>query len=338
MAERAPSQRLDCQTDAVNSEGRVVFIFVVLSSAVVNAAQNVQAILLEVGDKEIKGIQQVKETLRNLISFAGIANAFLDKVAAMLYYCQSDSVAAVEEGLNSLPPNLDTVPDWLDLLDKLATEAINKHSELADAYKTARAHCSVAAEVCAHMARESQRKKRATRGIGGTAAGAALAGGTAAAAGGVVATGVAASAIAGVFTLGIGTIVGLGITAVTGTAVGAAGVAAGVATAVVTHCIASDYAKSEAAFRKICGDFDALLDFAYDLRGGVAQVHTTLEDAAAQVSNISYCVDRTNIALIKDSVKRLKTMCAASSDNISRSREDVRGKIEELRAKFRSVY
>ena len=337
MAERALSQRRDGRTDAVNSEGRMVFIFVVLSSAVVNAAQNVQAILLEVGNKQIKGIQQVKETLRNLISFAGIANAFLDKVAAMLYYCQSDSVAAVE-GLNSLPPNLDTVPDWLGLLDKLATEAINKHSELADAYKTARDHCRVAAEVCAHMARESQRKKRATRGIGGTAAGAALAGGTAAAAGGVVATGVAISAIAGVFTLGIGTIVGLGITAVTGTAVGVTGVAAGVATAVVTHCIASDYAKSEAAFRKICGEFDALLDFAYDLRGGVAQVHATLEDTAAQVSNISYCVDRTNIPLTKDSVKRLKMMCAASSDNISRSREDVRGKIEELRAKFRSVY
>ena len=110
------------------------------------------------------------------------------------------------------------------------------------------------------------KKKVAARGVGGTAAGAAAAGGTAAAAGSVVATGVAASAIAGVFTFGIGAIVGLGITAAAAATVGVAGAAAGITTAVATHYIASKYAKSEAEFKRIRGNFDTLLSFAFGLK------------------------------------------------------------------------
>ena len=153
-----------------------------------------------------------------------------------------------------------------------------------------------------------------------------------------MATGIAALAVAGVFTLGIGAIVGLAITATAATAVGVAGAAAGIGTAVATHHIASKYAKSEAAFKKIRGDFDNLLRFAFSLKEEVAQVHTILENVAAQVDSILYCVDRKNMSLIRDSVTRLSTVCKASYSHTSKSRECVRIKTEELCDAFKDVH
>ena len=176
------------------------------------------------------------------------------------------------------------------------------------------------------------------RGVGGTAAGAALAGGTAAAAGGVVATGVAASAVAGVFTFGIGATVGLGITAAVTATVGVAGAAAGITTAVATHYIATKYVKSEAAFKRIRGDFDTLLRFAFGLKEEMAQIHTILDNVAAQVDSILYCADRTHMSLIRDSVTRLNTVCKASYRHTSKSRDCVRDKTEQLCAAFNDVY
>ena len=186
--------------------------------------------------------------------------------------------------------------------------------------------------------RRVPKKKVAARCVGGTAAGAALAGGTAAAAGGVVATDVAASAIAGVLTFGIGTIVGLGITAATAATVGVAGAAAGITTAVATHYIASKYAKSEAEFKRIRGDFDTLLRFAFSLKEEMAKIHTVRENVAAKADSILYCADRTNMSLIRDSVARLNTVCKASYSHTSKSRDCVRIETEELRAAFNDVY
>ena len=152
-----------------------------------------------------------------------------------------------------------------------------------------------------------------------------------------MATGIAALAVAEVFTLGIGAIVGLAITATAATAVGVAGAAAGIGTAVATHHIASKYAKSEAAFKKIRGDFDNLLRFAFSLKE-VAQVHAILENVAAQVDSILYCVDRKNMSLIRDSVTRLSTVCKASYSHTSKSRECVRIKTEELCDAFKDVH
>ena len=163
-----------------------------------------------------------------------------------------------------------------------------------------------------------------------------LAGGTAA---GVVAGGIAISAVAGAFTFGIGTIVGLGVTAaMTGGVIGVGGLATGVGAAVATHHIASKYAKSAAAFKRICEDFDTLLHFAFSLKEEVAQVHTVLENVAAQVNSILYSVDRTNMPLLRDSVMRLNTVCKASYSHTSRSRECVRIKTEELRDAFNNVH
>lgn len=300
--------------------------------------QRIGEVLLEVDDEEIRRIHSVKTALHNLVLVVECAYAFLDKVNDAFYYCQSDSMAAAREGLNCSPPDLKLLRDLMGQLGNSLAQAGYKHSEFIGACEAASRSCGEAVEACALKERQYQNKKNATRGVGGTAAGVALAGGTAAAAGGVVATGVVLSAVAGVFTAGIGTIVGLGITAAAATGVGVAGVAAGVGTAVVTGHIASKYKKSEDAFRRICRDFDTLESFAYDLSEKVAEVHTTLENTSTQVDNVCYGIHQSSTNLMKDSIKRLNMVCEASYGKSSTIREDMKSKIEKLKGKYNRVY
>ena len=275
---------------------------------VVTVTQQVMVVLEEIDDEEIKHNYKVRAALHNLKLVFEAAYAFLDKVDDVFYYCQSNSMSSVIQELNRPHPNLQSLHDLMDHLGNLLAKAETKYSELVGACNAAIQSCREAEIVCARMEKESRRKKVAARGVGGTAAGATLAGGTAAAAGGVVATGVAASAVAGVLMLGIGAIVHVGL------AITASHCCSGwrsIGTAVATHHIASKYAKSAAAFKRICEDFDTLLHFAFSLKEEVAQVHTVLENVAAQVNSILYSVDRTNMSLIRDSVTLQNTVCIA---------------------------
>ena len=314
------SSKIDDLAAAMQTGGLIVSKAPAFGSAVSAVVENAQG-FLGAAKEEVKDIPQVKTALRAVKSGAEIASCFLDKVVDIFYYCQSDAITAAIKGLSCSVPDLMPLCILIGLLGKSLAQAVTNYSELVGACNAAIHSCGEAEILCARMERESRKRKVAARGVVGTA----LAGGTAAAAGGVVATGVTASAIVGVFTFGIGTIVGLGITA------------AGITTAVATHYIASKYAKSEAEFKRIRGNFDTLLSFAFSLKG-VTQIYTILENVAAQVDSILYSVDRTNVSLIRDSVTRLNTVCKASYSHTSKSRDCVRIETEELRAAFNDVY
>ena len=340
--ERPPSiaalnSKIDYLSVAMKTGGPIVSKAPAFGSAVSAVVENALG-FLGAAKEEVKNDPQVKTALHEVKLVVESASCFLDKVVDVFYYCQSDAITTAIQGLSCSVPDLMPLRNLMVLLGKSLATAETKYSELVGACNAAFRSCSEAEILCARMEKESRKKKVATRGVGGTAAGASLAGGTAAAAGGVVATGVVASAVAGVFTLGIGTIVGLGITAAAAATVGVAGAAAGIGTAVATHYIASKYAKSEAAFKSIRGDFDTLLRFAFGLKEEMAKIHTVQENVAAQVDSILYSVDRTNMSLIRDSVAHLNTVCKASYSHTSKSRDCVRRKTEELRAAFNAVY
>ena len=163
-----------------------------------------------------------------------------------------------------------------------------------------------------------------------------LAGGTAAAATGVAVGGVVISAVAGALTFGVGTIVGLRVTAaVTGGVIGVGGLATGVGAAVATHRIAKKYQESADNFRWIGAKFGALLGFAYDLEEGVAQVHTTQVNISAKVNNVKDSTNKENIALIKETLKRLQKACTDTYATISECRDEVKSKMKELKSKVK---
>ena len=326
---------IDTVTGGFERDGKLVKVMVTFGKEVVDISQKVLQAVKEAGNEEIQDIYQVKDALHRLTSVVEAAYEFLDKVDDIFYYCQSDSMEEAIRELSCSPPDLNPVCDLLSLLGNSLEKAESKYSELVEACNVASQSCREAAEMCARKETDSQNKKGITKGVGGTVAGVTLAGGTAAAAGGVAAGGIAISAVAGAFTFGIGTIVGLGVTAVAVGVVGLGGLATGVGTAVATHRIAKKYQESADNFRRIRAEFDALLGFAYDLKEGVAQVHTTQVNISAKVDNVKDSTDKENIALIKETLKRLEKACTDTYATTSACRDEVKSKMEELKSKVK---
>ena len=325
-------KNINAVADCLHVESVLVSRLVQIRTSGTNVSQQVVQVLEDINE-EIKGHYQVKTALCDLKLVAETAHTFLGKADDMFHYCQGSAMAAAKEGLDCSPPNLRPLCDLINLMRVSLAMVEQQCLELLDAYNRVIESCNAAADVCDNKGREYRNKKGAARGIGGTAAGALMAAG-----GGAVATGVAASVVAGVFTFGIGTIVGLGLTAATGIGLGAAGTAAGVGTAVATHYIASKYAKIKASFRRIREQFETLLGYATGLREGVAELHTLLEHIAAQIQSMYYSVAQRNVALILDAVNRLNVVCVNSYSITSKCRKAIKTKTEELQAIFRRAY
>ena len=119
-------------------------------------------------------------------------------------------------------------------------------------------------------------------------------------------------------------------------ALGAAAGTVGVAGAVTTHCIASEYAKSEASFRSIRQDFDYLLRLTRDFKQGVSHVHDNVEAISTHVNDIAYWMKNghgRSVLLIHDALGHLNETCIESHATTSRCRKGMKCKIEELKEK-----
>ena len=220
-------------------------------------------------------------------------------------------------------PDLYQLRRLLNLLGHFLAKSEESYLAFRDACDTAIRSCTEAAEICARKAKEARNKKNATRIVGGTTSGLALG------------TGVAllASTVATVATGGLAA-----IPAVTTAAAGAV-VAGGVGTAAAatTHQIASDFAKTEASFRRIQRDFDRLLHFAYTLKQGVAQVHTNLENISTKADTIAHCAKNGNdCSVVQEALKHLHEVCRESHDTTSKCRNRMMDKVLEL--KFSAGY
>lgn len=206
--------------------------------------------------------------------------------------------------------NLCQLRDLLQELGDSLAKADISYLELKEACDTVSRSCDDAARICACKAKEARDKKNATRIIGGATSRLALGAGAALMTTAAVATG----------ELGAGAVDG---------AVGAAGT-------VTTHCIARDFASSEASFQSIQRDFDRLLQFAlnFTLKEGVARVHTNLESISTMADTIAQCTKNgLDCSVVQDALKRLNVACERSHATTSKCSESVKGKIKELKRK-----
>ena len=208
-------------------------------------------------------------------------------------------------------PDLHLLHELCEQLNRSLAQAGSSYSEFVEACNTTIDSCEDAAQICARKANEAQKNKRVSRVIGGTASG-----------------------------IAFGVAVGLATAATGPLAPIAAGAAAGVGAlgAVTTHCIAKDFAESEASFRSIQRDFNRLLRLAFDLKEGVARVHTYLESISTQVDTIAYCIrNGSHVLLVQDALKHLNDVCANSYDTTSRWKNTVDRKIQDLKGKVNTV-
>ena len=138
--------------------------------------------------------------------------------------------------------------------------------------------------------------------------------------------------MAGVFTFGIGTVVGLGATAVGATV---AGIGTGATAAAITHVVASDYEEAERNFKQIGRRFDNLCDIAHKLDDFVLNLKTNLACTETLVVQLEISVYNSyQISLARTKLECLYTSAVESCRKSSRLLSSVNSETAQLEARI----
>ena len=254
-----------------------------------NAFQKVFGITKALSEKE-EELRTLHRTLQhNSRTAADKVREFIDCVNELYQYCN----VSFEQDKYT---NQKMLSDVLDVISKCISQALEAYTEAKESLEIVQKDSANAVGKCKVLAREAKGKKNTTKAVGGSLAGGAIAAGTA---GGIV-----ASVIAGVVTAGIGTVVGLGLTAAGSFAAGAA---VGTTTAVVTHVVACDFEELEKNFRSLSSDFELLYKDS-------SKMLELLERSNQGLSSLSRSVERAqntpeNEFLFKRTLTRLQEQC-----------------------------
>ena len=226
---------------------------------------------LDVKERELK--QKLKECKLNLRTAQKSGAIFVRNAQSFFHYAdlnkkQVDSIKrSYKSGCKK------DIRDYIKQIWQLLQRAQTSHKEFMEKYNTAKESCDGIVEYCESKKTAARNKKIATRVVG---SGAAVAGAGVAGAAGVVGAGVAASVVAGVFTFGIGTVVGL---AITGAAAGTVGVVTAGAAGATTYFVSRNFEKLEKIFRDLSCKFEMLTDKISGLGLTMEKVVQDLTDA-----------------------------------------------------------
>jgi hypothetical protein len=192
----------------------------------------------------------------------------IDVVDDVYCYWKVDS----EHMINKLMENNDisNLKDWVGILQRNLSRFKQKYQEYNELTKYLNVEQILTKIIgkCEKSEDEACDEQKKAQTVGGTLAG----------------TGVPASIVDGVFTFGIGTVVGL---AVTGAVAGTAAVGGAVATG-ITVKVADDYGRVIGAFKSLRSEFDTADHLRIKLNGEISSVH-------AQVVNFSRVLDDVKI-------------------------------------------
>ena len=235
------------------------------------------------------------------------ADVFVTSVDNILQHCsQQREMSVIITEVNE--DDFDSLSEFLEKLGRLLSDSEEKYQLFEEDLKEFYKNANSSTAMCDRLSREADFKKRVTQAGGGTVAAGLLATGVGA---GVGAVGVTASAIAGIFTFGIGTAVGL---AITGATVAGATGAVGATTAVVTAITADHYDKLAQGFRRsaravanIQTDASSLSDHINKLKGNVDEIGEMVDDL-----NEYYC-SAGERASISRAIRLLYQTCASSN-------------------------
>ena len=246
---------------------------------------------VEKNDKLVNNIPEVCDALSGVLQFVDNAEKYINKL-------EDVPIAFKNTGGSFLAKQRCTT--LLQKAQNSLRESCGVYEVLKTACENAQRSCDAAAAKVNQEVKSANRKNigaRATRGIV-TVAG--------------VGAGVGISVVAGVLTLGVGTVVGLASTAALATV---GGVGGGVAS---HYVVASHYSESAGNFRKLSANFSRLSDCALALSGLSSEMTTTLDNIAVNLTRENskeFVVDlKTNgeqaclrIAVMKSQVREDKT-------------------------------
>ena len=253
----------------------------------------------------IRAIEEVKEA-------CNMVYKMLDKIDNITYYCQRSQIKGVIDGCDKRPTDFKPLECLLKKVEQSLEQSLEQverlHRELEGDCERASRSCTTAAGACRERAEEERTKKNITKAVGEMA----------------VAGIVAASLVAGFFTFGMGTAVGLGLMGVAGatlagatvgatvagvtagTTAGAkvagvtagatvAGAATGTAIATGIHVLASKFEEAEDKFKNVASSFHSLSDESDKLNEvatksyrHIQEIERVLQDIVAHRNSLSY--------------------------------------------------
>ena len=236
--------------------------------------------LVEIDAIEGESAAQNRDICQKLQSAAAQAQRYSAMVRALHTIANQERIATLNQQLKCQPPNQQPLKYYISELERAIGRVKPCYSEFFSACNTATELTNEAIEKIENKAIAARTKKRAARVLGGTATTVIVAGG--------VGAGVILSVVAGVFTFGVGTIVGLSATAVgaAATAVGVGGVSAA-----VTQHIASDYAETETAYRLQKGSVASLQKIRTKMQQAVQKIHRKVEVIEDDIDLIKNSMD-----------------------------------------------
>ena len=186
----------------------------------------------------------------------------------------------IYEQVRQDPPNYQPLTEYINDIQRCLQRVTQLHREFSESCNAALLNAQRGEAYCAEQQKKQTAKKRTTQVVGGTATAATLATG--------IGTGVVLSVVAGVFTFGIGTVVGLGATAAGATA---GGLIVGSAGAAATALIADHFKESEEAFRKLKESYKTLQTMGSNIQLDVNGLQQSLQRIGANVADVIHSRD-----------------------------------------------
>lgn len=308
-------------TDLVHSGNDLILTVKKLVNNLMPTVDDTIKIYAFLKQEETRNVEECTLAVKQVLEAVEHASNVVRYVDDLTHYGGGEAMKVAKEKLVKKNPKFAPLDEILGQLEKTLSNVSQSYKTFKSASEAASTTCTAAASICYERAIEEAKKKTVTQAVGGTLAGVGIAAG--------VGTGVGLSIVAGVFTFGIGTVVGLGLTAA-GAAV--AGVTVGTATAVATHLIASSYEESKTLFTKVSDSFGDLFKHSIafhqccvNIKNGIDHTRSLIEDLKGQREN------NTSIALINDTFNRLYEVFQGSHKEIGILKEELNKKKEQLK-------
>ena len=231
-------------------------------------------------------VSSLKDSVMELLSKA---RKFFDAIDDLFYYCMDEDFDPIKTSFLNGDGKLlcGFVARMADYL-RFICEAHQQFNESCDDVKR---QCEEAGDNCAKFQAKQSTRKKATRIGGGIVTATTLVGG------------VGASVVAGVFTFGIGTVVGLAATAGVVAATGAAGTGS----ATITHLTSKHFKKSEEAFRRYGSNFASLKVYCSGVASHVRDAQLTVDRFKRSHSSLEIA-DSHNKRSLCTTLDRLKSI------------------------------
>ena len=305
-----------------------------LLNTIPQQVQTFTATLQGIVDEALEGTSALTSEGINLSSEArNIRRAILAAVREALNFVEKidefativlrrNNVTQIQLGVRNL--NYSRLAELLWQISVCLNRAIRIYETFQENCDLAYALCESLVNVCSSNAHRARNRRRSTQIGGGIGSGIALTGSVAAAVGGTT-----ASIVAGVFTAGIGALIGLPLTAAATVALAGTGAVG----AVMTAISAEEYEQIASRFSQLTNSLISMRDISADLNEHINDLNTVLTNRRETSDEITHWLEHNGHAhteAICSALGRLVEICRSTQDSTSPCREVLRNLRDRL--------